>query len=471
MKSFEYKGLWWIPANPEDKVTGFLKFNPSDGIKLELIGSFKSSEEAPKRVKYPIILGLSTDGKLVTLYKCYESGTTLSFPGMMVSSFRAKFAIVGAHFENEDDIKFTEVFIRYRGIESWVAESGFNITYYFDKGGKVNEISVTYRFPEPITLMSNDSYTISVRSGGRMPLYPEKDLKVHMQEKKYIHIKFNETADLKKCLQLVAHIQDFISFCIYTIAYPQEIKAKVKNHNGGRGKVEIYYRIPYRAIEAEVSEKKPIIKEVLLTLEDIKGKVDTVFSKWMSKLSIIRPICSRYFSELYNPTLYIEDEFLDLLHAIEFYHRGTCQGKYISDGDYEAIFEEIVKSLPKCVPPQLHDKIREMLRYANEYSLRQRLKDLFRKYRTTLKEMVKELSNRKNVLNLIDKIVNTRNFLIHGDRKLEAKALSGEDIYRAAQKLRVLIEIFLLDEIGLTQNEIAKCLERKYQFRKHYLFK
>ncbi len=32
MKSFETKGVWWLPGREEHRITGILKFNPEDGV-------------------------------------------------------------------------------------------------------------------------------------------------------------------------------------------------------------------------------------------------------------------------------------------------------------------------------------------------------------------------------------------------------------------------------------------------------
>ena len=40
MEEFEYKGKWWLPEKPDEKLSGILKFHPVTGARLELVGSF-----------------------------------------------------------------------------------------------------------------------------------------------------------------------------------------------------------------------------------------------------------------------------------------------------------------------------------------------------------------------------------------------------------------------------------------------
>jgi len=41
IEKFEYKGIWWLPDKPKERISGTLKFTPDEGAILDLIGSFK----------------------------------------------------------------------------------------------------------------------------------------------------------------------------------------------------------------------------------------------------------------------------------------------------------------------------------------------------------------------------------------------------------------------------------------------
>ena len=58
--------------DPNKKVAGILSFNQEDGAELELIGQLSSILDFNEIHSPEIILGISTDGKLITLYKNYE---------------------------------------------------------------------------------------------------------------------------------------------------------------------------------------------------------------------------------------------------------------------------------------------------------------------------------------------------------------------------------------------------------------
>ena len=72
---FEYAGHWWLPENPERKVSGTLIFS-KDGITLELIGTINGKsnwdEINEEHVgEFPILYGECEEGP-VTLINGFE---------------------------------------------------------------------------------------------------------------------------------------------------------------------------------------------------------------------------------------------------------------------------------------------------------------------------------------------------------------------------------------------------------------
>ena len=100
MEEFEYRGIWWLPANPDKKISGTLKFHPVEGTNLELIGSFKEINDLNNFKNQKIILGISS-GKSITLYQCYESQFHVNMQGHFCSSFTVNVVFLGHHFEKD----------------------------------------------------------------------------------------------------------------------------------------------------------------------------------------------------------------------------------------------------------------------------------------------------------------------------------------------------------------------------------
>src|SRR2546423_1015001 len=82
--SFEYQGYFWLPATPDRKIPGVVRFANSD-ITLSLLGMLVETTLRQLGVVGPpfkadIILGQAQNGKKLTLYDCTQIGTRTTIP-------------------------------------------------------------------------------------------------------------------------------------------------------------------------------------------------------------------------------------------------------------------------------------------------------------------------------------------------------------------------------------------------------
>ena len=139
-------GDWWLPANPEKKVVGTLKFFDAGERTLELRGALHDPEEEAtwteangsragrvssrsiaKAGTYPIILGVA-DGKEYTLMDCF-SLVTLGrgmglFHGYDYQKIHVNKLIRGAWFETDADVEADGLHLGLQGLASWVGRGG-----------------------------------------------------------------------------------------------------------------------------------------------------------------------------------------------------------------------------------------------------------------------------------------------------------------------------------------------------------
>ena len=78
LTEFEYKGYFWIPENPKEQIPGVLKFSQMDGINLELFGYLEYDQKNKEEIV--IVLGFTSDGKKITMLKCFEYSRKNSVP-------------------------------------------------------------------------------------------------------------------------------------------------------------------------------------------------------------------------------------------------------------------------------------------------------------------------------------------------------------------------------------------------------
>ena len=118
--------------------------------------------------------------------------------------------------------------------------------------------------------------------------------------------------------------------------------------------------------------------DVLVPLPLIRSQLPEVLGNWFAKRDLLAPVYELFLGALFNPKTYTDFQFLGLAQALETYHRRTNpDARYLPEQEYlEEHYPEIISSLPPSLPEALRDKLKTTLQYANEWSLRKRLKEL-----------------------------------------------------------------------------------------------
>lgn len=144
LDNFELKGVWWLPDQQDNKISGILSFKSEENILLELIGTLHDSEsyENNEIFQPEIILGLTDKGKLCTLYKNIEIKFRRSFPGIISSTLKIRYLFIGKHFNTKDSIAFSSMQANYTNLENWMWQIPFKT-----KRSK-RTTTVSYSFPK-----------------------------------------------------------------------------------------------------------------------------------------------------------------------------------------------------------------------------------------------------------------------------------------------------------------------------------
>ncbi|MCY4554114.1 MAG: hypothetical protein OXC79_10615 [Candidatus Poribacteria bacterium] len=150
-----------------------------------------------------------------------------------------------------------------------------------------------------------------------------------------------------------------------------------------------------------------------------------------------------------------EAKFLTLVTGLEVYHRRTSNENDKMEMD-EAEFDELVRNLVEQCPEERQEWLGSKLR--NEVSLRKRIKRLIEPFKS-------HFGNKKKRTKLINKIVTTRNYLIHYDPRLESEAAQGQDLQILCQKMEVLFQLHFLQLIGFSQEEINSIVDHQLRWK------
>jgi hypothetical protein len=347
----------------------------------------------------------------------------------------------GIYFEKEEDIIFNSISVNYSNLEEW---TGINV---FQIEELENEFKVTYKPPQRIKAQIND-FTLYFDYDFKVP---EVDInKIILKHTAFIKIEPNNPLNFNNYLKILNNLQNFLSFAMKKPVYPLLIKGKSEKlkhelpktislnlEKGTITKSEdkytiypdiyIYMQLPY-VINIEDTNLNFRIPYFLFNLKDIRKNFEIYLRNWFSKSEILKRIHNLYFETLYSPYINIESAFLNLVYALEAYHRVRKGGKLSLGERIEDILEEVKGILEQ-----------------------------------TEKDILKRTEN--NEIEFIKDLVNTRNFLVHYLKEYEEKAKKGEELFKLTEKIKILLEIIFLKELGMEDKDIISLINRFYGTR------
>ena len=449
-ETFEKSGLFWLPSSPKDKVPGNLIIKDSGDINLEILGVISDLDDDNSTIR---INGIIEGNKYITLDECFYLNRN-NMPKNLVSKsiIYAQAAYFDVHFGENEEIQFSSLKFSVEGLDEWLSISGIDIKYDFKTGSG----SVDYKPLEKISIKLNKyfdlffSFELSAISLGQVVT------ETKISQKAYINIVSKKLLPFSVFRSLTFKINNFLCFAIddtVTIdsvtAYSNEIRSA--NH-GYEVPIQIYY------LSLPDTDQKPTISShrMLFRYKDISDNLQKILVKWLDAYEHFEPAFNLYFASKSDRNGYLELKFLSLTQGIETLHRRKSNETVMPDDE----FKYLVKLLGGACPDNKREWLENKLIYANELSLRKRLKQLLDPFNPFF-------GNGKNRKALIDKIVNTRNYLTHYDDSLKRKACKGEELRKICDKMECLFQLQFLKEINFSDPEIQNFVKdnRKFKYK------
>ena len=458
---FSYKGFWFLPENQGKEIFGILNYDPNKGAKLELFGSLYDRNTNNKIQKLDIILGRSTNGKEITLYDCIEGGRSLSVPGHETTSLIINYVIIGAFFSKGSELVFSSASVGLKNLDEWTDISGININIidYNQFKTKIEyekPNSIEFKINNDLIGMFNFAASIHDLSTSMKSASIEQKVQFILRvEKKQIH--------LHDLLDSIYHFLNFLTIGSFEASYPTEISLRSKKHT---------YKIDGTIYDKEINLhfSSPIIPEkdrekhtfdMLFNYGDISGEFDTIIRRWYKNKTRFKPIINLIVDSFYRTNKPVENQFLDIVQAIETFHRRTRNNEVLPKSEHKKRIETILNS----VPGEFVEWLKEKLAFSNEPSLHKRLDELISQHaNSTLIKIIKDKTA------FIKQVKNSRNYYTHYDPKLEKKSLRGTELFFLKEKLKVLLICAILKETNFDSSLIEKLFSRnKHRFVNHLI--
>jgi hypothetical protein len=443
-----YKGRWYIPETSES-LSGTLYFDPVNGPKLEVIGTFNNSyfDHSSSR----IVLGDTTDGA-ITLVDCdFSHRQASNETGAVVSGYIPRFIFDGCHFRSFEELHFTSVEFSLFNLLEWL-----NVDGLLDDG-LVKQYSFEYKKPEDICFKYFDEcegeikFNLSAKNLG-------SNYHIQYDQTCGVILKYSHNKGFQEILNDIFNFVGFVTLATYGQSYPIEIKYFrddiIEQNYLKHLKKEVSKPILCYYLNSFYSNSYKITKwpQHVVRFRDISDDFQNIIYKWYSKSKELEPVIKMMLSAFVNKYEFTIEKFMDTVRALETFHRHNHSNEVIPKEKYAEKLDSIVSSFDKDEKKWLRDK----LQFANEPTLKERLRDMVSIYAFpyfTEKVPDTEL--------LCKQAKNSRNYYTHFAPKLKDKALDGRQLFELTEKLKLILFSAVFRSIGIDSSKFEEGAKRQ----------
>lgn len=451
---YEHEGMWWEPTTSEKRLPGTLSYDPTEGCKLSLLGQFSPLESFgyTEVQTLPVLHGFIKSGVKVSLFDNLSMGFHIRAPGISTEDFSPRIALLGAHVDSLDNFATTECEFTFTNLEEWLNHRPFGIKYT-TTGAKKFTLKVQLPEPQTFSLSHIDSVLTATASyhtsGGDMREFA-------IQTPSWLILKSDQAQTLSDHLKVVSQIRNLVTLCLGERVYISNLVLRGVEEETTPGvtekcRIECYYQ---QNPSPQIRDKRILHSGMRLT--DFGLAESEIIDRWFVLYDKIAEPLHILFALLYSD-MYLSIRFLLAAQAVEVLHRNLWPSTYIDEVQYQGIRREIVDSIPEQVPPNLKARLKGVLQYGNELSLRRRLKEISRRL---------EKNGTADIMSLdsafINDVVDNRNYLTHYDESLQEKAKTGEELYELYAKLILTVMVVVFAELDAPMTLVKERLQRHH---------
>lgn len=458
-ESFQVTGTWHLPESPDRVITGDLRYT-TDGTELDLHepftvqrGVFRTSDERPR---YPIIHGTTREGEAMTLLNAQSAGRSFNFSSGGFRESERVFSVwllVGAHVPA--DFLYPKVSLRIPGLQVWLSRKV--IEHTLERDESTRESTVSYRvhgFKEEKLRISSVGASLGWGTSRHFSADPFTTIDVTVSG--WLTIEPDSPKPLEWFIEQQSKATTMLAFLAGTPMSPDLIEASIDSSTH-RISVMVTLR------DAKYCSYKNL-SDFFMPRGAMTVDLGTVLNSWYEVYDRVNKPSQLALSVFGSEKLWLHVEFLSLVQALEGFHRGLFEGKYMSDEDYGPVKD----TLGKAIPPELADDhkaaLRARFRYGNQFSLRKRLDQLADRLSPALRAMIFGANG-----GVPAEWVDTRNFYTHWDEPLSPKILDGQGMYYANVRMRHFLRALYLDLMHIPQEAILASLRNASDSSQHLI--
>lgn len=381
--SFELEGFWWLPEAPERRVAGVLKYSQGDGPVLTLTGTFDPTKEAfgSDMEDRPVIHGTTKDDKDVSLFKNLHMSRKGGFLTEAVQEvYRGHTLAMGWHFATEDEEIFSKSYVIFEDIEEWLGHRFFDFGPVEDS--KDWRLKIDRSVSRPLGRIKGVDFAVG--SG----FYTDKSsTSFTVSAHCYVQIVPAEPKSLRWHTSAASKIKALASLCAGRHLPARRImldgpEIRYSDDHSRNVEVSVYGSMLHQESKKVRRSDRPMVQ-----VSDFPEPADDLLQRWFDGYEEFSSAQYLFLTALADNAMFINGRFSFAIQALEVFHRLSYPITIIDPTDHAALQNALMAAIPEGTPTAMRDKLKGLLAFSNEPSLRQRLKSLLNEVRERLGEV------------------------------------------------------------------------------------
>ena len=317
MGTIEFKGLWWLPEDIENQVSGTMIVK-KDKIVLETIGMLGSDSPIDHFAggnvpQYDVIWGISSEAKKISVFNCYESmsmNTDCPFP---VAKYSVQVVAVGKHIKSLNEAGNYDVKVYIEELSYWFRPN----IIHFSQQDKNYTFSADLKNTNQIAVKIDDNCKLKLEGEVNIT-HGKTGMQVIINQMSTLNFACSRPISMNDAKRNVFLFEQFLSFATLTPVQSDRFLLIDKDKDGDSTKnktIEIYEKKDERLNDPER------FWEYLFVYETIKDSFSSIICKWYAEKDVF-PIRAHLIDSVGHRGTFCSNDFLVVAQAVEgFYCR------------------------------------------------------------------------------------------------------------------------------------------------------
>jgi hypothetical protein len=432
----------WNPDLAECKYTGHLRWKSDSDIRLSITGRFGPHDLERLRGNPRVLFGTAATGESVTLDECFAYSEQSASRGMTTIHFGPNSIFVGGHIPADGDAETRELHARLSSFDWWAE-------IFLGE-------SVDPRHPErtEVHLTEFDGFSLLAVGVDQVThgLY-----RYAVRRRPELRIVADRPRPLAQFRYVLQRFMSFLTLCSSHRVRITRLAVSVSSVSLRRRDEEPWYpSMPVLGLLRLQNARPQKVgqHEMFVRRHQLREKTANVLSNWLRRAVELRPVHDLYAYAAHNRELAVPMRFLNLVQALEVFHRKALQPSTPSE------HERKVHAILRSAPENYRTWLAERLQFSHEPSLNFRLKELFRAASPIIDNpstpAVKVFANRTK---------EWRNQLTHFSRPEGDFAMKDLELLNLSNWIVLVLEYWLLRDAGLDDAELKEvfAVNRRYR--------